>query len=253
MLQRFDRRAERVAAPACVLDPATAASVAPGHVAVIPDGNRRWARAQGLPVAAGHRQGFLVTAPAILDRLFERGCQCVSLWLFSTDNWRRSPEEVADLMAIYRAFMGVLQPLCERRNLRVLHWGRRDRVPADLMGALDDLCDRTQDHGAGQLVLALDYGGADMLLTTVRALAAEGRLPEDDAALLRRLTGLPASIPPMDLVLRTSGEQRLSGFAPLSAATAELCFVDTCFPGLTAAQIDAFVDDFARRERRGGV
>lgn len=218
---------------------------------VIPDGNRRWARSRGLPPAAGHRRGFLVTAPAIIDHFFERGCQCVSLWLFSTDNWRRSPQEIADLMAIYHAFLGVLQPLCQRRGLRILHWGRRDRVPSNLLADLDSLCARTSNNAGGQLILALDYGGADALVDVVRELIAEGHPPEDDV-LLRRLVGLPATAPPMDLVLRTSGEQRLSGFAPLAAASAELCFVETHFPALTPERVDAVLEDFARRERRGG-
>lgn len=218
---------------------------------VIPDGNRRWARSRGLSPAAGHRRGFLVTAPAILDRFFERGCECVSLWLFSTDNWRRSPEEIADLMVIYQAFLEVIQPLCQRRGLRVLHWGRRGRIPSDLLADLDRLCARTRDHAGGQLILALDYGGADALVDAVRQMIAEGCAPEDDV-LLQRLAGLPSTAPPMDLVLRTSGEQRLSGFAPLAAASAELCFVETHFPELTPERVDAALEDFARRERRGG-
>lgn len=219
------------------------------HLALIPDGNRRWARARRLPDAEGHRQGFLSVAPEVVRWwLRETAIPDLTLWLFSTDNWRRSPSEIAALMDTYAAMIPALAAvLAADPAARLRHLGRADRLPPRLARALADACaDRPDPAPARTLRLALDYGGQEEIAAAACALAAAGQPPtrEAIAALLP---------PPPDLIVRTSGEQRLSGFLLWGSAAAEIMFLAPCWPDLRPADLDACVARFCQIERRYGA
>ncbi|HYW55307.1 MAG TPA: polyprenyl diphosphate synthase [Dongiaceae bacterium] len=225
--------------------------VPPRHIALIADGNRRWARRRGLPDAEGHRRGFLDVAPRLIERAAQRGLRVLTLWLFSGDNWNRSPREIADLMTIYASLVERAGALSD--DIAVRHAGSRARIPASLRAALDAAAARGPADPRTTVVLAIDHGGAAHAAAPLRALLAHPAAAAlSDLELLAALDARDAELPPPDLVVRTSGAQRLSGFAPAASAFAELAFVDRCFPELTPSDIDAFIADFAARERRFG-
>lgn len=229
------------------------------HLAIIPDGNRRWARLRGVPRAEGHRHGFLEAALAVIDQAFWRNVQTVTLWMLSQDNWGREPEELSDLMDIYGAFLAKirskieLDPSFQRVGVSVI--GRRDRIAPQLMADAARLCaDYPAFTDGPHLILALDYGGRRCMMDEVRQLIDTHAVGQAvaEADLLRALNGHDIDMPEVDMVLRTSGEQRLSGFMPLQSARAELLFLDKLFPDLNPNDIDQAVDAFASRQHRRG-
>ncbi len=208
-----------------------------------------------MPVAEGHRRGFLSVAPALIGRAFDRGVEAVTLWMFSTDNWRRPAGEIEDLMSIYLQFLALVEAMAVNRGFRVRHLGRRDRLAGDLLAAIDDPRSfRARRTRATCCCSASTTAGIDDLLARVRQLAAEPHMTAvSDTQLLARLAAGAGGAPPLDLVLRSSGgETPLSGFMPFAAASAELCFVDTYFPDLTPMDLDRAIDDYCSRERRFG-
>ena len=227
----------------------------PRHVAIIMDGNGRWAKKRLLPHVAGHRAGMEAVRRTI-EAAGEVGIEALTLYAFSSENWRRPATEVADLMGLLRFYL--------RREIAELD---RNKVRRELIGdwrALDpdivaDL-DEARQHLAGNrgltLVLALNYGAQDELVRAARALAAEAKAGAldpneiDMVAIEGRLD--TAGLPPLDLMIRTSGEQRLSNFLLWQAAYAELLFVDTLWPDFDGTALKAAIATFGRRERRYG-
>lgn len=227
---------------------------APKHLAIIPDGNRRWARARGLEPAEGHRVGFLETSPTVVEAAFAAGVHTVTHWYFSTENWGRSDAEVAALMDLYQQVVREQLPLWQRWGARVCWLGRRDRVPDGLRDALLDAEARTAGNTDRVYNIALDHGGRDSIGRAVRAALAAGVAPEElDGELHRFLDTAGQPHPEPDLILRTSGEQRLSGLLLWQSPYAELCFVEACFPALTAEEVQAAVAWYAGRARRWGA
>lgn len=244
----------------------------PRHLAVIPDGNRRWAVEQGLPPIEGHRQGFEVARR--LARFCRRiGIHTVTLWAFSTENWKRSPEEVAALFQLYESWILDLIPEAVEEQVRVLHIGRRDGpplgmagaaaragfpagLPASLLAALDEIMEITASFDRSVISLALNYGGADELQRAVgRLLTHAARTGIDAPSLLLGdfLDTAGQLHPNPDIVWRTSGEYRSSGFLPLQAAYAELVFTHKYCPEVDEGDVvDAVLEYSARIRRFGG-
>ena len=227
----------------------------PRHVAIIMDGNGRWAAAQRLPRALGHRAG--VEAVRTVTRAARAmGIEALTLYAFSSENWRRPAEEVSGLMTLLKLFIrnDLAELVREYVQLRVL--GDYRRFPADVVELIDDALARTATNNGAILAIALNYGAQDELVRAAQALAARaaaGALdPQaiDAAAIERQLE--TRDLPPLDLMIRTSGEQRLSNFLLWQAAYAELLFVDTLWPDFGADDLAAAVRAFGQRQRRYG-
>ncbi|WP_334175759.1 isoprenyl transferase [Pseudoxanthobacter sp.] len=227
----------------------------PRHVAIIMDGNGRWAQAQGLPRVEGHRRGVEVVRRTVRHAR-ARGIGYLTLFSFSSENWTRPPEEVAFLLNLLKIFIRRDLTELERANVRVRIIGDREALVADLRALLDDAEARTAANTGLTLVIAFNYGARDEITRAVRRLAqaaAEGRL---DPTAIREDT-LSAALdtagtPDPDLIIRTSGEMRLSNFLLWQAAYAELVFAPMAWPEFDEAAFDAALAEYAGRDRRFG-
>lgn len=235
--------------------PQLAAAPVPRHVAIIMDGNGRWAKKRFLPRIAGHKQG--VEAVRRISRAARKlGIEALTLYAFSSENWRRPEEEVRDLMGLLRQFLAseLEELISEGVRLRVI--GDWRRLQSDLVAMIDSAIARTAANPGPTLVIALNYGAQAEILAAARRLAEQvqaGTL--DPSAIDERQfeAGLEtADLPPLDLMIRTSGEQRLSNFLLWQAAYAELLFVDTLWPDFDEAALAAAIEQFGKRQRRFG-
>jgi undecaprenyl diphosphate synthase len=227
----------------------------PRHVAIIMDGNGRWAKARGLPRAAGHRQGA-EAARKVLRAAGEAGVECLTLYAFSSENWRRPETEVSDLMGLLRLYIGRELDSLHREGVRVRIIGDHTAFSPDTARMVDAAVARTAGNTRMTLAVALNYGSRAEIMSAVRGLAARAAAGElapgaiDEAAVEAALD--TAGLPPLDLLIRTSGEQRLSNFLLWQAAYAELLFVDTLWPDFDGDALRAALDQYAGRERRYG-
>ena len=235
---------------ATAIAPQPAEGIIPRHVAIIKDGNGRWAKARHLPRLAGHKAG--VEAVRRVTRAARAmGVEALTLYAFSSENWRRPPDEVSDLMGLLRLFIRSDLAELARENVRLRVIGDYRRFAPDLVALVDDAVARTAGNTGPILAIALNYGAQAELAAAARRLAA--RLPADqidEAAIEAELE--TAELPPLDLLIRTSGEQRLSNFLLWQAAYAELLFVDTLWPDFGPADFRAAIACFAGRQRRYG-
>jgi undecaprenyl diphosphate synthase len=220
-------------------------------VALIMDGNGRWAEARGLPVAEGHRQGTRALRRAV-EAAIDFGVESLVVYAFSTENWSRPAGEVADLMEIFSETIDRELPDLARQGVRTRFIGRRDRAPEWLRGRMAALEAETKDLDTLSLWIAFDYGGRAELVEAARQLVADGVRPEDvsEQALADRLYA--PELPEVDLVVRTSGELRLSNFLLWEAAYAELVFTETLWPDFEPRDLRDALAEFASRQRRFG-
>jgi undecaprenyl diphosphate synthase len=225
---------------------------APRSVAIIMDGNGRWAESRGLPVAAGHREGTRALRRTV-EAAIDHGIESLAVYAFSTENWARPANEVATLMEILSDTIDSELPDLARQGVRTRFIGRRDRVPPWLIAKMDELEEATRLLGQLQLWIAFDYGGRDELVEAARQVVTDGLAPDevDEAALAGRL--FAPELPDVDLLVRTSGEQRISNFLLWQAAYAELVFTPTLWPDFGAADLEAALDEYASRGRRFGA
>ncbi len=213
------------------------------HVAIIMDGNGRWARRRGLPRIAGHRAGadalrrVVEAAPAL-------GIGTLTIYAFSSDNWKRPAEETNALMRMFRTYLRREQAHCVEKGVRVSVMGRRDRLPPLLLPAVDECEQATRRCRTLHLRIALDYSARDAIVEAARRFGAHGSRDE-----FARLLGAED----VDLLIRTGGEQRLSDFLLWECAYAEFFFTPTMWPDFNAAAIKEALDEFHSRERRFGA
>ncbi len=229
---------------------AAEAGAAPS-VAIIMDGNRRWAEGRGLSVADGHREGTRALRRTV-EAAIDRGVGSLAVYGFSTENWARPADEVATLMEILGETIDRELPDLAEQGVRTRFLGRRDRVPGDLPARMAELERATAERDILQLWIAFDYGGRAEIVEAARRLVVDGVAAEDvdDEAIGARLYA--PELPDPDLVIRASGEQRLSNFMLWQSAYSELVFTDTLWPDFGAADLGAALDEFALRQRRFG-
>jgi undecaprenyl diphosphate synthase len=219
------------------------------------DGNGRWAKARGLPRAAGHRQGA-EAARKVLRAAGEAGVECLTLYAFSSENWRRPEQEVSDLMGLLRLYIGRELDALHREGVRIKVIGDHRAFSPDTARMIDAAVARTAGNTRMTLAVALNYGARGEMVKALRAIAARaagGELaPEaiDEAMVDAALD--TADLPPLDLLIRTSGEQRLSNFLLWQSAYAELLFVDTLWPDFDGEALRAALAEFGARNRRYG-
>jgi undecaprenyl diphosphate synthase len=228
---------------------AAAGLATPRHVAIIMDGNGRWAKARHLPRLAGHRKG-IEAVRNVTRAARSAGIEVLTLYAFSSENWRRPVEEVSDLMGLLRHFIksDLDDLVSENVQLRVI--GNHMAFAPDLVAMIDNALARTAANTGATLVIGLNYGAQDEIVRAMRKLAGRDPATIDAATVEAALdTG---NLPPVDLLIRTSGEHRLSNFMLWQAAYAELLFVETLWPDFGADDLTAAVAAFAARERRFG-
>jgi undecaprenyl diphosphate synthase len=227
----------------------------PRHVAIIMDGNGRWAKARGLPRSAGHRAGAEAARRA-LGAAGEAGVECLTLYAFSSENWRRPATEIADLTGLLRFYVQRELNSLHKEGIRLKVLGDHTAFETDVARMVDAAIAKTAGNSRMTLAIALNYGSRGELVGAARKLARQveaGELGPDQIDEARIDAALDTGgLPPLDLLIRTSGEQRLSNFLLWQAAYAELLFVDTLWPDFDEATMRAALDDYARRERRYG-
>ena len=225
----------------------------PKHIAIIPDGNRRWAKDHNLPSIQGHKKGFEV-AQTLARKIRASGVPTLTFWAFSTENWKRDGREIKYLMQFYNKFLEKNLLGAEDEKVRYIHLGRKDRLPARLLEKIEKLETQTQKFKQYYLNFALDYGGHDEILRAVQKIIQKGTKSDaiTEDLIEKNLDTANEPYPNPDLVIRTSGESRTSGFMPWQAAYAEYIFIDKYFPDLTEGDIDWALAEYERRQRRFG-
>jgi len=230
----------------------TPAPAFPRSVAIIMDGSGRWAAARGLPVAEGHREGARALRRTV-EAAIDLDIGSLAVYAFSTENWSRPPDEVESIMELMDETIDRELPDLARQGVRTRFFGRRDRVPDALREKMARLEVETAGNERLQLWIAFDYGGRAELVEATRRIVEDGVNPEDvsEEALAARL--FAPELPDPDLVIRTSGEVRVSNFLLWQSAYAEFVFTETLWPDFDAEQLRAALDDYARRGRRFGA
>lgn len=238
--------------------PASASDAAlqvPRHLAIIMDGNHRWARARGLPGSAGHRAGARAVRP-VAEEAAELGIQVLTLFAFSTENWSRPRREVSLLLELMKRMLREDVDELHRNNIRIRIIGDRSRFSSELQRLMSEAEQRTADNQRMTLLLALNYGGRWDIANACRALVQRAMAGEIDPASIDEdmVTGetCMADVPAPDLCVRTGGDHRISNFLLWQLAYAELYFTPVCWPEFGADALRLAVDDFACRQRRFG-
>jgi len=223
----------------------------PRHVAIVMDGNRRWARQRGLSEAEGHAAGVEAIRP-IITRAVERGIAVLSIYAFSRENWQRAENEVTTLMGLLESAIRNETPELARQGVRVQLLGRVEELAPTTRGSIEDGLAATAAGTRMLLNVAFNYSGRSEIVDAVRGALADGLTADeiDEAAIASRLYGMHA--PEVDLLIRTGGEQRISNFLLWQAAYAELYFTDLLWPDFDPAALDAALSEYARRTRRFG-
>ncbi len=227
----------------------------PAHLAIIMDGNGRWAQKRGLPRAMGHKKGA-ETVKEITRACGELGIKYLTLYAFSTENWQRPPEEIDTLMGLLRDYLKSDLKEIQENGVRIRFIGERYMLDSDIAGQMEKLEKETAANNKMTLCIALSYGSRQEIIAAARKIAAMAKAgqisPEDIDIKMFSDMLYTRDIPDPDLVLRTSGEQRVSNYLLWQLAYAELFFTPTLWPDFTKAELEAVLTDYSNRERRYG-
>lgn len=223
----------------------------PTHVGYIVDGNRRWAKSRGLPGFEGHRAGYKALKDVLLETV-HGGVFYVSAFVFSTENWKRSEKEVGNLMSLLLRVLKTDAHIFVENNVKMRVLGSREGLSEKICKAIEETEELTKDMTGGEILLCLNYGGQQEITEAVKSIVRGGQdadsiTPETVASHL-----YAPDVPPCDLIVRTSGEQRLSNYMLWRSAYSELLFVDTLWPDMTKQDVTAILKEYTRRTRRFG-
>ena len=223
----------------------------PNHIAIIPDGNRRWAKQKGLDEIEGHRVGGAYEKiKSLLDESKKLGVKYFSIWVFSTENWKRSQRELDSLFEIIGTLISKIEDNLIKNKIKFRHIGRKDRLPKKLVDIVEHLEELTKDFDKFNFQLCMDYGGRDEIVRAVNKILKNGFAEITEKDLINYLDS--QGLPDPDLIIRTSGEYRMSGFMPFQSAYSEFYFTDVHFPDFGPVQLREAVDSFDKRKRRFG-
>ena len=223
----------------------------PSHIGIIMDGNRRWAQERGLPTKQGHTKGQEVLRE-ISQAAFEQGVKYVSVYAFSSENWRRTEEEVGHLMLLLVRGVDKYMQEFNDAGVRILFIGQREGLDGKVLKAIEKAEKNTENNNKGTLVICFNYGGQQEIVDAAKKLVASGMSPEDVTEDAVAASLYAPEIPPVDLVIRTSGEQRLSNFMLWRAAYSEFYFIDKHWPDFTPEDIAQALEAYTERGRRFG-
>jgi len=223
----------------------------PQHLGLILDGNRRWAKANGLPQLEGHRKGY-ENLKTIGKAAIKRGVKYISAYVFSTENWQRSQEEVNYLMKLLLWVAKHEVNELHKEGIKVRFAGSKDKLSTKVIQAMKDAETKTKENNRGELILCLNYGGQQEIADAVKGIVGQGIKPTQiTPATIAQHLYLP-DVPPIDLIIRTSGEQRLSNFMLWRSAYSEFLFVDKHWPAFSEEDLDSALADYSKRLRRFG-
>lgn len=223
----------------------------PRHIGFILDGNRRWSKKHGLPTYEGHLAGYNALKD-VIEATVNAGVEYISLYAFSTENWKRSEEEVSGLMRLIRRLFKTDLKQLQQEGLHLVVLGGRDEVPSDVLGMIDKAEAVSADNTRATLAMCFNYGGQqEIVRATQRAIEAGVNPDELDVESYRQFLDHP-EVPDCDLIVRTSGEQRLSNFMLWRSAYSEFIFIDKYWPEMTPDDVTTILKEYAERERRHG-
>ncbi len=229
----------------------SAASQIPRHVGYIVDGNRRWAKSHGLPTYEGHLAGYN-TLKEVAQATLDEGVEYMSAYIFSTENWKRSTDEVKKLMSfVLKIVKSDLHEFMDR-NIRLRIAGTREGVDAKILKAIDVAEETTANNTGGTLILCFNYGGQLEIVEAVKKVIQSGVAADDITEALVAEHLYAADVPAIDVVVRTSGEQRLSNFMLWRSAYSELIFLKKNWPDMTKDDVASIMKEYAKRQRRFG-
>lgn len=223
----------------------------PKHVVIIPDGNRRWAKKRGLAAIAGHKKG-LESAMRVVRGSRDLGVKILTLWGFSSENWKRPEKEVQYLMRIYTIFFKKHVKELVKEGVKFKWLGRRDRVPAALRNALENVEQATKSNKKYLLNICIDYGGHEEIVRAVKKILQKKIAPSKISEKLISENLDTAGMPDPDLLIRTSGEQRTSGIMPWQTTYTEFFFSKLLFPDFSLSELKRALTDYQIRQRRFG-
>lgn len=225
----------------------------PKHIAIIPDGNRRWAREHKLPVFEGHRRGAMA-AIKILRHLKKRGVHTGTFWAFSTENWSRSKDEIEGLVRVGQLFYKRILNEAVKEGIHIQHIGRKDRLPKRILAVIDEIEDKTKQFTDYYLNIGVDYGGRDEVVRAIKRINEQNVDVETvtEETFGNYLDTGNQPYPNPDIIIRTSGEQRTSGLMIWQGAYAEYFFLEKYFPDMKEDDIDEILTQYASRQRRFG-
>lgn len=212
------------------------------------DGNRRWAREHKLPILEGHRRVANQVLETLVEHAAERGIKYMTFWAFSTENWGRAASEVKGIMRILKLGLGPFGKKMMERGVQLRVIGDLSRIDARLRKGIEDVIRKTKNNSRITVTIALNYGGRDEIIRSMRKIKEPQKITEEKFSALLDTS----SIPDPDFIIRTGGEQRLSGFLLWQSEYSELYFPTFLMPDFTPARLDAAIEEFARRKRRFG-
>lgn len=222
----------------------------PRHVSLIPDGNRRWARRKMLKPWEGHYvAGKYENVKKILDEARKLGIKYLSVWGFSTENWKREKKEIEEIFKIVKNLVIECRKDAMKEKIRFVHVGRKDRLPHELLEEIKNLENETKEFEDFCVVLCLDYGGKDEIVRAVNKIVEKGKKVTEESFNSYLDT---REIPEPDLIIRTGGEKRLSGFMPFQSVYSEIYFSEKYFPDFSPTDLRDAVEDFRKRKRNFG-
>jgi undecaprenyl diphosphate synthase len=223
---------------------------APAHIAIIMDGNRRWAKEHMLPVAEGHRRVATKVLEPLIEHAADVGVKYLTLWAWSTENWKRAAEEVGGIMSLLRWGFDTYGARMHKKGMRIRVIGDISKLDADIQASLQKLIELTRDNTRITVIFALNYGGRDEIIRAIEESSKEKKeLTEESFAAYLDTAGIPDP----DLIIRPGGEKRLSGFLLWQSQYSELFFADWYMPEFTPQKLDEILEDFAGRKRRFGA
>lgn len=223
----------------------------PKHIGFIVDGNRRWAKQHGLPTYEGHLAGYN-TIQDVVRATFEAGVEFATAYIFSTENWKRSEDEVGKLMGLVLKMLTSDLPIFEKNNIKLLVLGSREKVNERILKAIDNAEAVTANNTAGTLALCFNYGGQLEIVDAVKKIVQSGATADEITTELIGQNLYYPEIPPVDIVVRTSGEQRISNFMLWRAAYSEMLFIDKMWPDMTKDDVADIINEYSKRSRRFG-
>jgi len=229
-------------------------NLVPKHIGFIVDGNRRWARERSLPTLEGHRKGFS-KVEKVATEMIEKGVEFVSFYLFSTENWNRSEEEVSYLMDLLRHNAKRMTKKFKKEGIRCVIMGRSEPAPKDVLEALSKLEEETKNGTRGTVAICFNYGGQWEIADAATKLLKARKDTDDDTDVTPEEFAkylYQPEVPPCDLIVRTSGEERISGFQLWRASYSEFLFLKKYFPSITTKDCDKILSEYASRSRRFG-
>lgn len=223
----------------------------PNHIGFIVDGNRRWAKMNGLPTYEGHLAGYNAIIE-VLTAALEAGVKYTTVYAFSTENWKRDDDEVSKLMGMMLRILTTDLPILESKNIKLLVIGSRERIDSKIVKAIDEAVAKTANNTGGTLAICWNYGGQLEIVDAVKNIIASGIKSADVSVETINQNVYSPELPPLDLIVRTSGEQRLSNFMLWRAAYSEIMFIDKFWPDMTKKDLKKIINEYSKRTRKFG-